>query len=142
MNLDPSRIPTREKLILTGIFLSKFGLMGLKKLGFRTYAEAYNVVGYALGSRPSSIKNYRDEFDRIFPNSRKGWHKREIREYCKKVLDEYGKLDFASFSGLIRSFVGYDENIWSGVQTKDDWGRANVRLREAADYGARSGTLL
>jgi hypothetical protein len=122
MNLDPSRIPTREKLILTGIFLSKFGSMGLKKLGFRTYAEAYNLVGYALGSRPSSIKNYRDEFDPIFPNARKGWHNRGIREYCKKVLDEYGKLDFASFSGLIKSFVGYDENIWSGIQTKDDGG--------------------
>jgi hypothetical protein len=120
MILDPSHIPTREKAILTGIFLSKFGSMGLKKLGFRTYAEAYNVVGYALGSRPSSIKNYRDEFDPIFPNARKGWHKREIHQPSKKVLDEYGKLDFASFSGLIKSFVGYDENIWSGIQTKDD----------------------
>jgi len=120
MNLDPSRIPNREKLILTGIYLSKFGSLGLKRLGFRTYAEAYNVVGYALGARPSSIKNYRDEFDPIFPNPRKGWHKREIRQYCKKVLDEYGKLDFVSFSGLIKSFVGYDENTWSGIQTKDD----------------------
>jgi len=32
MILDPSHIPTREKAILTGIFLSKFGSMGLKKL--------------------------------------------------------------------------------------------------------------
>lgn len=120
MILDPGQIPNREKLILTGIFLSKFGSLGLKKLGFRTYAEVYNVVGYALGSRPSSIKNYRDEFDPIFPNSRKGWHKREIREYCKKVLDKYKKLDLESFVGLIKSFVGYDENDWSTVQTTDD----------------------
>jgi hypothetical protein len=117
MILDPSRIPNREKLILTGIYLSKFGSIGLKKLGFRTYAEAYNVVGYALGSRPSSIKNYRDEFDPIFPNARKGWHKREIREYCKRVLDEYQKLDFVSFTGLIKSFLGQDENTWSTFQT-------------------------
>jgi hypothetical protein len=120
MILDPSRIPNREKLILAGIYLSKFGSIGLKKLGFRTYAEAYNVVGYALGSRPSSIKNYRDEFDPIFPNARKGWHKREIREYCKKVLDEYEKLDFVSFTGLIKSFVGQDENAWSTFQTTDE----------------------
>ena len=120
MILDPSEIPNREKLILTGVFLSKFGSLGLKKLGFRTYAEAYNVVGYALGSRPSSIKNYRDEFDPIFPNSRKGWHKREIREYCKKVLDKYEKLDFDSFVGLIKSFAGYDENAWSALQAKDE----------------------
>ena len=87
-----------------------------------------------MGSRPSSIKNYRDEFDPIFPNARKGWHKREIREYCKRVLDEYGTLDFASFSGLIKSFVGYDENAWSGILTKGD-GEARVGLREAADTG-------
>jgi hypothetical protein len=120
MILDPSRIPNREKLILTGIYLSKFGPAGLKKLGFRTFAEAYNVVGYALGSRPSSIKNYRDEFDPIFPNARKGWHKREIRAYCKKVLDEYEKLDFASFTALIKSFVGQDENTWNAFQAKDE----------------------
>ncbi|MGP8175470.1 MAG: DUF3883 domain-containing protein [Terracidiphilus sp.] len=120
MILDPHRIAIREKLILTGIYLSKYGSPGLKQLGFRTYAEAYNVVGYALGSRPLSIKNYRDEFDPLFPNPRKGWHKREIREYCKKVLDEYEDLDFGSFTGLIKSFVGYDENALSVVQSRDE----------------------
>lgn len=119
MILSPDRIKIREKLILTGIYLSKFGSLGLKKLGFRNYSEAYNVVGYALGSRPSSIKNYRDEFDPVFPNARKGWHKREIREYCKKVLDEYETLDFERFTGLIKSFAGYDENNWSTIEAKD-----------------------
>ncbi|MGA2086024.1 MAG: DUF3883 domain-containing protein [Terracidiphilus sp.] len=120
MILDPNRIAIREKLILTGIYLSKYGSQGLKRLGFRTYAEAYNVVGYALGSRPLSIKNYRDEFDPLFPIPRKGWHKREIRNYCKKVLVEYENLDVESFTGLIKSFVGYDENTWSTVETKEE----------------------
>jgi hypothetical protein len=120
MNLDPSRIANREKLILTGIYLSKFGPLGLKRLGFRTYAEAYNVVGYALGSRPASVKNYRDEFDPILQSSRKGWHKREIREYCKKVLDEYGGLDFETFAELITSFAGYNDNALSAVQAADE----------------------
>lgn len=119
MILNPLQIATREKLILTGIYLSKYGRAGIKRLGFQTYAEAYNVVGYSLGSRPSSIKNYRDEFDPIFPNGRKGWHKREIREYCKIVLDTYEDLDFDSFSGLIKSFLGYDENLWDGIETEE-----------------------
>jgi hypothetical protein len=120
MNLDPSRIANREKLILTGLNLSKFGSLGLKRLGFRTYAEAYNVVGYALGSRPASIKNYRDEFDPILQTSRKGWHKRGIRGYCKKVLDEYRGLDFDTFAGLIKSFAGYNDNAWSSFQAGDE----------------------
>ena len=80
-------------------------MSGLKRLGFRTFAEAYNVIGYALDSKPTSIKNYRDEFDPVFPNSRMGWHKREIRAYCKKVLVEYENLEFELFAGLIESFV-------------------------------------
>ncbi len=119
MILDPAQITTREKLILTGLYLSKYGPRGLKKLGFQTFSEAYNVVGYALRSRPSSIKNYRDEFDPIFPNRRKGWHKREIREYCKKVLDAYVDLDFESYSGLVKSFSGYNEDAWSEIEIDD-----------------------
>jgi len=34
MNLDPQKIPTREKLILAGLYLSKYDAAGYKKLGF------------------------------------------------------------------------------------------------------------
>jgi hypothetical protein len=120
MVLNSQRIAIREKLILTGLYLSKYDSIALKALGFDNFVEAFNVIGYALGSKPASIKNYRDEFDPLFPNRRKGWHKRRIREYCLKVFKEYGDLDFESFTGLIKSFVGYDENAWSGVQAPED----------------------
>jgi hypothetical protein len=93
--------------------LSKYDLRGLEALGLGSFTEAFNVLGYALGSRPASIKNYRDEFDPLFPNGRKGWHKREIRGYCIEVLRKYEALDFGSFTGLIESFVGYDSNAAS-----------------------------
>jgi hypothetical protein len=70
MLLDAQRISLREKLILAGLYLSKYDSLGLKKLGFESYQEAFNVIGYGLGSRPASIKNYRDEFDPLFPNKR------------------------------------------------------------------------
>lgn len=120
MILDPNKIASREKLILTGLYLSKFSEIGLNRLGFRTYAEAYNAIGYALKAKPQNIKNYRDEFDPHFPNPRKGWHNRGIREYCKKVFTEYKSLDIDLFSGLIKSFVGYDENLWSTVEAEDE----------------------
>ncbi len=77
-------------------------------------------MGFALGGKPASIKNYRDEFDPLFPNRRKGWHKRSPRDYCLEVCHEYQSLDLATFSGLIKSFAGYDENAWSEVQSKED----------------------
>jgi len=120
MLLDSQQIAKREKLILVGLYLSKYDSLGLKGLGFENFAEAFNVIGYALGSKPASIKNYRDEFDPLFPNHRKGWHKRQIRQYCLRVFEEYKNLDFESFTGLIKSFVGYDENVWSEVQDNEE----------------------
>jgi hypothetical protein len=120
MVLNSQRIPTREKLILAGLYLSKYDLLGLKSLGFESFKEAFNVIGYAMGSQPGSIKNYRDEFDPLFPNRRKGWHKRPTREYCLKVFEKYKGLDLESFTGLIKSFVGYDENAWSEIQVKGE----------------------
>jgi len=118
MLLDPQKIPVREKLILTGLYLSKYDTPGLKKLGFESVVEAFNVIGFALGQKPASIKNYRDEFDPLFPNKRRGWHKRPARDYCLKVFKEYKTLDLETFAGLIRSFTGYDESAWSQFQPK------------------------
>jgi hypothetical protein len=118
MLLDPQRIPIRERLILTGLFLSKYDAAGVRKLGFKSFLEAFNVIGYAMGEKPASIKNYRDEFDPLFPNKRRGWHKRPTRQYCLKVFDEYKTLDMETFAALVRSFAGYDENAWSELQTE------------------------
>jgi hypothetical protein len=120
MVLTPQQIGTRERLILVGLYLSKYDSAGVRSLGFDSFAEAFNVIGYALGSKPASIKNYRDEFDPFFPNRRKGWHKRQIRAYCLRVLEEYKSLDLESFTGLIKSFAGYDENVWSEVRGKEE----------------------
>ena len=103
---------TRQKLILTGLYLSKYDQLGLRNLGFDNFVEAFNVIGYALGSRPASIKNYRDEFDPLFPNRRMGWHKRPTRDYCREVFEEYKGLDIESFTGLVKSFFGFDQNAW------------------------------
>jgi hypothetical protein len=124
MTLDPQRIATRDKLILAGLYLSKYDALALSRLGFETFTEAFNTIGYALASQPASIKNYRDEFDPLFPNGRKGWHKRPIRAHCLKVFEEYKSLDIDSFAGLIESFVGYDENIPSDTGVVERRGSA------------------
>ena len=128
MLLDPKKIPTRERLILAGLYLSKYDTVGLRKLGFESFVEAFNVIGYALGQKPASIKNYRDEFDPLFQNKRLGWHKRPTRGYCLKVFMDYKSLDLETFSGLIRSFAGYDENAWSEVETGSKKGKGESQF--------------
>lgn len=104
MTLNPDKISVREKLILAGLFLSKFDTDALVALGVETFTEAFNLVGYGLGSKPASVKNYRDEFDPAFPNKRKGWRGRPIRPNCLKVYEEYDGLDCDKF-WKIRPFV-------------------------------------
>src|SRR2546423_13353008 len=116
MELNSHQIPKREKLILVGLYLSKYDDLGLRRLGCDTFIEAFNLFGYALDSKPASIKNYRDEFDPLLSKRRKGWHKRKTRDYCLQVFEEYRKLDLESFTALLKAFVGYDENAWSQFQ--------------------------
>jgi hypothetical protein len=49
MTLNSQRIATREKLILAGLYLSKYDSVGLKKLGFESFKEAFNVIGIRDG---------------------------------------------------------------------------------------------
>lgn len=109
MNLNPTQIGSRDKLVLAGLFLSKFDDEGLASLGFESFTEAFNALGYGLGGRPASIKNYRDEFDPLFPNARNGWWKRERRDYCLMIEKQYRELPLKGFANLVASFVGVQE---------------------------------
>ncbi len=100
----------RQDVIATGLFLAKFDKAGLTRLGFKSFTEAFNVFGSALGVPPASIKNYRDEFDPFFPNPRRGWHKRELRHHCKDVLDLYRHADLAAFSIRVQSFFDHESD--------------------------------
>lgn len=96
----------RDKSIVCGLFLSKFDSEGLTVLGFDTFKEAFNVLGLAIKANPSSIKNYRDELDPLFPNSRLGWHKRKLREHCQKIYETFHTYDLEEMALLIANITG------------------------------------
>jgi hypothetical protein len=91
----------RERQMLAGLFLSKFSKQGLNQLGFKSFTEAYNAIGYALDGKPNSIKNYMQEFDPLFPNGRKGWHGREVRQDRKEFFERFGPLSLEELTGLL-----------------------------------------
>jgi hypothetical protein len=105
------QLSLREKSILAGLYLSKFDSEGLHRLGFDSFIEAFNVIGAALGVRPASVKNYRDEFDPLFPNDRKGWHKRATRDYCKAVYRAFGGLSLKDFTGLLKQIIYKEHDL-------------------------------
>lgn len=95
----------RDRQIICGFFLSKYDHEGLSYLGFDTFTEAFNALGFSLHARPASIKNYRDEIDPYFPNERRGWHKRPLREHCSRIMTDYANLDLIQLGELIKSFL-------------------------------------
>lgn len=110
MTLNPTHIDSRDRQVLAGLFLSKFDQAGVGALGFETFTEAFNALGYGLGGRPASIKNYRDEFDPLFPNKRQGWRNRKRRDYCLKLEQAYRDLGFDDFTELIRNLAKISES--------------------------------
>jgi len=105
VNLKMLKLTSKQKPILAGLFLSKFDKTGLQNLGFNSFTEAFNVIGIALNIKPASIKNYRDEFDPFFSNKRQGWHKREIRQNCKTIYDEFQNLELADFILILKEII-------------------------------------
>ncbi len=106
----------RDKSVISGLYLSKFDLDGLKRLDFESFSQAFNVFGFALDVQPASIKNYRDEFDPLYPNNRKGWHKRTMRAYCKTILNEFGDLQLDEFVKLLKTIIYKDYDLDSLIE--------------------------
>lgn len=96
-----------KKMMLAGLFLSKFNREGLVALGIKTLGEAYNTFAYAVGGKPSSVKLYMQEFDPYFPNTRTGWKNKVIRPSRQAFIDAYGKLSLPEFLELMKvQFAG------------------------------------
>ena len=112
-------LSTRDKSIVIGLYLSKFDSTGLLELGFDCFTEAFNAIGLAIGAKPASIKNYRDEFDPYHENPRKGWHKRNIRGYCKNIFDEFSVYNFSDFTRVISSLLIDNYEIQSAIIKKE-----------------------
>ncbi|MCQ2380234.1 MAG: HNH endonuclease [Victivallaceae bacterium] len=89
------------KEMFAGLFLAKFDKEGLDKLGFASFQQAYNCLASAVGGKPGSVKNYRDEFDVVFPNGRKGWHKRPMHKTRVEMLNQYGSLGMEEMYDLL-----------------------------------------
>lgn len=100
-----NEISKRDRAVLIGLFLSRFDKQALECFGFTGFRQAYNVMGLSIGFIPNSIKNYRDEFDPYFPNERKGWRNRSLRNYCKDYLEMTADMSFEEFRNVVTFFL-------------------------------------
>ena len=64
--------------LVCGYYLSKFDKIAYEHLGYKTQAETHIAIGEILHVLPNTIKNWRDEFDPVHENTRRGWHQRPM----------------------------------------------------------------
>ena len=100
-----------KKMMLAGLFLSKFDKQGYEALGYKTWNEAYHNLAAVVGGPWRSIKQYRDEFDPVFGNPRKGWRNREMKPTRTTFLNEFGGLSIDEFLCLVQTQFASDTDI-------------------------------
>ena len=100
-----------KKMMLAGLFLSKFNEAGYTALGYKSFSEAYHGLAAVVGGPWRSVKQYRDEFDPVFDNGRKGWHKRKMHPSRKSFLEEYGEMELDEFAQLVQTQFSSEGDI-------------------------------
>lgn len=85
----PSRNLIEVGAIIVAYAMSRLDDQFLKSFSYKSWRDAFLDAGTRLGVRPASMKNLRDEFDPIHPNSRLGWHKRPLRPNRQRILGEF-----------------------------------------------------
>lgn len=101
-----------HKLALyTCYYLARFDKTGVKNLGYKNWQAAYKNIGEKLECKPSSINNWRDEFDPLFPH-RAGWYQRPMRPSLVGVAQALEHLDEPQVRGIV-------QDILSGAITAD-----------------------
>ena len=105
-----------QKEMLAGLFLSKFNTKeskaGLERLGYDTFQDAYKGLAELVGGNPLSVRNYRDEFDPVFPNGRTGYNMRKMHPTRQAMLDAYGSMDLETMAELLEEqFLGTEKFV-------------------------------
>jgi hypothetical protein len=77
--------------IIVAFYLSKFDKQGIKNLGFKNDADAFESIAKILGVKKNYVKFRRDEFDPIHP-WRKGWQ-RPIDNRIIKTIEALQDID-------------------------------------------------
>lgn len=97
--------------IVVGYAMSRLDSAYLATIGKSSWTAAFDHAGRALGVAPASLKNLRDEFDPIHPNSRQGWRKRPLRKSRQRVLAELCEVSDAALMELVQRVLREDQQV-------------------------------
>jgi hypothetical protein len=96
-------VPMEDKnklALIISYYLSKYDRRALKSLGYNSFTDAFKFIGAILDVKPNTIKNMREHFDPLHPNSRVGWYQRELPPSRLEVIERYGHLSEETLTSI------------------------------------------
>jgi len=115
--LQRKRLDTEAVVI--GYAMSRLNDTYLKARDCSTWRQAFTQAAEALSIQPASLKNLRDEFDPFHPNSRQGWHKRDLRPNRQRVLYDLREVSNDALLELIANIL--ERNTEATAEAIDSW---------------------
>lgn len=94
--------------IIVAYAMSRFDAVFLRRFRYRSWRAAFEATGKVLGVPPASMKNLRDEFDPVHPNTRRGWHKRPLRPNRQRVLGEFCDSSDEAVIEIVQRLLEHD----------------------------------
>lgn len=94
-----------QKALIFAYYLSKFDLLALSELGFKTWNAAYEYTSSLWDIKSTTIKNMRDEFDPIMDNLRAGWYQKPLSRSRALIHTQYRDIPLDSFTLLIKNIL-------------------------------------
>jgi Domain of unknown function (DUF3883) len=86
------RVLLETEALVVGYAMSRLDGVFLHRFGWSSWRKAFEDAGRAIGVRPASLKNLRDEFDPFHDNGRRGWHGRALRTSRFRIIEELKDL--------------------------------------------------
>jgi hypothetical protein len=98
--------------LIISYYLSKYDRFALINLGYDSFAQAFRDIGDRLQVKPNLIKNMRENFDPLHPNSRVGWYQRELTPSRLAVVKKYGDLSEEALISVVKEILDkFNNNI-------------------------------
>ncbi|SFK27755.1 protein of unknown function [Desulfomicrobium apsheronum] len=102
--------PQNQLALVVAYYLSRFDAKAYEALGYGSQAKAHDAIASAIGVKPATLSNMRDEFDPAFDNPRKGWHKREMHPTRKKIIALFQDFSGESLLALVQGIIKNKEH--------------------------------
>lgn len=104
--------PNRWAGLVVAYFLSREDTWAYEALEFGTQSDTHEAISERLRVPKNTVKNWRDEFDAVHDNSRKGWYQRPLRPSRVQVVEQFEGVSREALLHYVQRLLGlFDTEI-------------------------------